>query len=235
MKQLHAFGIDYVGVLPFSLELSHLTARQFMTDVLAAQMNVRTLVMGYDHRFGVDGNVPLETYVNWGKEAGIRICQAESLFIGSQHVSSTAIRHALLNGRLQEANEYLGYDYELSGEVVEGYHLGTPMGYPTANIALSKRKLIPYHGVYAVEVQFADGQSATGMLNIGHRPTMDNGEDVSIEVHIFDFHQNIYNQQISVALKQFVRSERRFETVEELNRQLAADEQACRRLLGANT
>lgn len=226
-------GIDDVAMLDFTQALSSMTVERFMSDVLACRFGVRVLLMGYDHRFGSDGGGSFPVYEQAGKKTGIEILrtmeykQSES---SKTNVSSSSIRNALLSGDIRSANNALGYYYSIEGRVVGGHHVGTVLGYPTANLRAEKRKLIPANGVYAVRV-VVDGNEFGGMLNIGRRPTLDNGHDISVEVNIFDFNENIYSENIRVEFVARLREERRFESIDSLRHQLKADEAACRQLL----
>ena len=222
-------GVDAVAMLPFTLELASLSARDFMDAVLKQRFAVKVLVIGYDHRFGRrSAGEHFSDYVRYGRELGIDVVQASELE-GTDHVSSSLIRHALQTGDVALANACLGYDYFMEGPVVKGFHVGRTIGFPTANLSLASEKLVPQRGVYAVDVE-VEGLRRRGMLNIGTRPTVENGSDVSIEVNIFDFHHDIYSQRVRVHLLKFIRNEKKFATVDELRNQLLLDERTCRLL-----
>lgn len=220
-------GVDDVAMLPFTRELAALSAREFMTDILRTRFNVRVLVIGYDHRFGHNRAEGFEDYVKIGCEIGMEVVQARELD-GGQHVSSSAIRRALTEGRVEDAAAMLGRPYCLGGTVVRGHHVGTDLGFPTANLRLDDPdKLVPMNGAYGVEVCIGTGRVVQGMLNIGTRPTLDNGTDRSIEVHLFDFHEDIYEQHMEIQFIRFIRNEKKFDTVAELQKQLQADKDFC--------
>lgn len=220
-------GVDDVAMLPFTRELAALSAREFMTDILQSRFNVRALVIGYDHRFGHNRAEGFEDYVKIGCEIGMEVVQARELDCG-QHVSSSAIRRALAEGRVEDAAAMLGRPYSLGGTVVRGHHVGTDLGFPTANLRLDvPEKLVPMNGAYGVEVCIGTGRAVQGMLNIGTRPTLDNGTDRSIEVHLFDFHEDIYEQHMEIHFIRFIRNEKKFDTVAELQKQLQADKDFC--------
>jgi riboflavin kinase/FMN adenylyltransferase len=222
-------GADFVAFLPFTRELAQLSAHDFMQQVLKEQLQVKVLVIGYDHRFGHNRDEGFEDYVRYGKELGIEVVQAKELDCG-KHVSSSTIRKALAQGDVAVAQDYLGYPYFLEGEVVEAFHIGRKIGFPTANIHVSHDKLIPQNGVYAVSVRLEDGTEAYGMLNIGSRPTLDNGSHVSIEVHIFHFHENIYGKHLRISFLKYIRKEQKFNSLEELQAQLERDKEECEKL-----
>lgn len=226
MQLLRETGIDDVQMLPFTPQLAALSAREFMERVLRDRFNVRTLVIGYDHRFGHNRAEDFEDYVKIGNEIGMDVVRAREL--DGIHVSSSAIRRALSEGRVEDAAAMLGRPYTLGGTVVRGHHVGTDLGFPTANLRLDDPdKLIPMNGAYAVEVCIGTGRVVQGMLNIGTRPTLDNGTDRSIEVHLFDFHEDIYEQHMEIHFLRFIRNEKKFDTVVELQKQLQADKDFC--------
>lgn len=220
-------GVDDIVLMPFTRELSQLTAREFMQK-LHTDYGVNVLVIGYDHRFGHDRSEGFDDYVRYGKEMSMDVVQA--LEEPDGRYSSTAVRNALVAGDVTRANDVLGYPYFMQGGVVSGYHVGTKIGYPTANIQVDSDKLVPDNGVYAVRVD-VDGQKYGGMLNIGMRPTLNNGTDKSIEVHILDFEGDLYGKSICVEFIKFIRKEQRFESIDILRTQLKEDENVCRKLL----
>lgn len=221
---LQQAGIDQVALLPFTPQLAQLTAQQFMHQVLQQQLQAQVLVVGYDNHFG-HGASTFQDYVAIGQQLGIDVvaCPAAN---DHEAASSTAIRQALLCGDIATANRHLGYPYFLQGQVVQGFHNGHRLGYPTANLQVGDHKLIPQNGVYLVRTN-----QGYGMLNIGLRPTLHNGPQRSIEVHIFDFHADLYGQSLRIELLHHLRHEQEFTSLDALHRQLQADEQACRQLL----
>lgn len=224
IELLSATGIDNCVLLPFTKKLSQLTAWQFM-QMLHDQYQVRMLVIGYDHRFGHNRTETFEDYCRYGQELGIHVIQAMAYTQEQDNVSSSAIRRALQTGDIKTANHFLGYHYHLEGTVVDGYKVGRKIGFPTANLKVDfPYKLIPSVGVYAVSVHL-NGQTYKGMLNIGHRPTLNNGENLSIEVHILDFDDNIYHQKIRLEFIDFLRPEAKFNSVDELIEQMHKDKE----------
>ena len=230
IELLSQTGVDNCILLPFTQELSKLTAYEFM-QLLYEQYKVRMLVIGYDHRFGHNRAETFEDYCRYGRELGIHIMQATAYTQEQDKVSSSAIRRALLSGDVMTAQKYLGYNYFLEGTVVSGYQVGRKIGFPTANLRVDfPYKLIPSIGVYAVRVQVA-GQQWKGMLSIGYRPTINNGNDLSIEVHILDFQGDIYNQKMRLEFIEFLRPEIKFDSVDELIAQMHKDKEETIRLL----
>ena len=224
IELLASTGIDNCILLPFTRELSMLTAWEFM-QLLYDKYKVRMLVIGYDHRFGHNRAETFEDYCRYGRELGIHIMQATAYTQEQDKVSSSVIRRALLSGEVSTAAKCLGYNYFLEGIVVDGYKVGRKIGFPTANLQVDfSNKLIPSIGVYAVRVQVA-GQQWKGMLSIGYRPTLNNGNDLSIEVHILDFQGDIYNQKMRLEFIEFLRPEVKFDSVDELIAQMHQDKE----------
>ena len=224
IELLASTGVDNCILLPFTKELSLLTAKEFM-QLLYDTYKVRMLVIGYDHRFGHNRAETFEDYCRYGQELGIHIMQATAYTQEQDKVSSSAIRRALLTGDIETSKKYLGYDYFLEGTVVNGYKVGRKIGFPTANLQVDfPHKLIPSVGVYAVYV-YVEGKQWKGMLNIGHRPTLNNGNNLSIEVHILDFQSDIYNHKIRIEFIHFLRPELKFSSVDELVSQMQKDKE----------
>ncbi len=222
---LEEAGIANCILLPFTAELSRLSAKEFML-LLRTEYNVRTLVIGYDHRFGHNRLESFKDYVRYGQELDIDIVQARAYTQENAKVSSSAIRELLSQGEVHTASRLLGYPYPLEGTVTDGYRVGRKIGFPTANLRVDHPfKLVPAEGVYAVKVE-VEGQQHLGMLNIGHRPTLNNGADRSIEVHILDFAGDIYRQNIRIEFLRFLRPETKFASIEELISQIEKDKEA---------
>ena len=220
---LKGTGIDHVSLIEFTPELARMTAKEFMKSVLKEKYHVAVLLIGYDNHFGCDRRRGLADYQRDGRQLGIEVLPCDELAGG---FSSTAIRQALCSGDIANANRLLGHRYTLWGKVVEGFQNGRSLGYPTANLQLHPQKLIPQNGAYLVSTPYGHG-----MLNIGSRPTFHNGSERSIEVHIFDFDDNLYGSSLRVELMHRLRGEREFSSTEELKAQLQQDEQTCRQLI----
>lgn len=223
-------GTDYCVLLPFTKELSKLSAYSFM-QLLHETYNVQTLIIGYDHRFGHNRSEGFDDYCRYGKELGMKVVLAKGLTEHGVNISSTVIRKLLKDGDIEKANHYLGYSYYISGTVIDGYKVGRKLGFPTANLKPScPEKLIPETGVYAVRVYLGDTCRA-GMLNIGFRPTLYNGTDMSIEVHILDFDEDIYYKEMKIEFVSRIRPEIKFSGTEELVLQMTRDKETVKRLL----
>lgn len=225
---LEATGLDICLMLNFTPELSRLSAKEFM-EVLRNRYAIRALVIGYDHRFGHLRSEGFDDYVRYGRELSMEVLPADALPGGE--VSSSAIRQQLHEGQVEQAARGLGYDYFLRGKVVSGRRVGRTLGFPTANLRVDDAdKLVPADGVYAVRAE-VDGRCYGGMLSIGCRPTLHNGTDRSIELHLFDFSGNLYDRLLTVSFVCRTRSERQFDSLEALAGQLRRDEQEIRALL----
>lgn len=227
-KLLEKQGIDYCVVLPFSSEISGKSFKQFMDDYLIEKLNTKYLLIGHDHHFGCDRFNGFEQYKQYGEEKGIVVEREDVFKIKDIVVSSSYVRREILEGNVSGAKDALGYDYFIEGTVIPGFKLGKSIGFPTANVAITDvRKLLPAAGVYAVTVN-VEGYSKPmkSMLYVGARPTFVNmSETKSIEVHIFDFNDEIYKKKIKVNFKQFIREEQKFDTPAKLASQLNKDKQ----------
>ena len=234
LQLLQQTPVDYCIELPFTRELSLLSAHQFM-QLLHERYHIQTLLIGYDHRFGHNRAESFVDYQRYGHELGMEVLRADGLAENGITISSSLIRSLLSAGNLEQANHYLGYAYRIEGSVVDGYKIGRSIGFPTANLSpFCAEKLIPAHGVYAVYAE-VDGERYPGMLNIGLRPTLNNGNNVTIEVHLIDFCRNIYHHRMCITFEHPIRAEQKFESLDALVRQLHADEMRVRELLTDHT
>jgi len=222
-KLLEKTGLDYLIIHPFSKEFSRMTALEFVRDVLVNQFNISKLIIGYDHHFGKNREGNITQLTEYSHLYDFKVEEIPAQDIDDVSVSSTKIRKALANGNLKTANNYLGYHFMINGKVVNGKQLGGKIGYPTANIHVSEDyKLIPKTGVYVVKSTI-NSETIFGMMNIGNRPTVD-GNHQTIEVHFFDFNQDLYNQYLTIELIYFLRDEEKFDSVEKLILQLKEDQ-----------
>ena len=219
---LQQTGVDSIAVLEFTEELSQLSALEFMQKILKQQLNVEVLIIGYDNHFGHD-HKSFADYVEYGKKLGITVLQNTELQVNFK-ASSTVVRNALNEGDIITANKVLGYSYYIKGKVISGFHVGRKIGFPTANIEVDVDKLIPKNGVYCVKAL-----DHIGMMNIGYRPTLDNGPQRSLEVHLLDFDGNLYGDEIKIEFLHFLREERKFDSIDLLKQQLHHDEIECRK------
>lgn len=227
-RLLEEQGIDYCVVLPFDKEISGKSFKQFMDSYLIDKLNTKYLLIGHDHHFGCDRANGFEQYRQYGEEKGIVVEREEVFKIKDIVVSSSHARREIQEGNVVGAKEALGYDYFIEGTVIPGFKLGKSIGFPTANVAVNDvRKLLPAAGVYAVTVNVeGNSKPLKSMLYIGARPTfVDMSETKSIEVHIFDFNEDIYQKRIRVNFKQFIREEQKFDSPSKLATQLNKDKQ----------
>lgn len=221
-------GIDRIEVLTFNEALKQMTAREFMEQELRDRLNVKVLLTGYDNRFGHNRTEGFEDYVRYGKELGIEVLQLPQ----EGEISSSIIRQLVIDGDIHKANELLGNPYTILGCVEHGEHIGTKLGYPTANLVLvDKCQLIPAAGVYAVKIRLENSvEWKHGMMNIGMRPTFD-GQHQTLEVNVFRLKENLYGQQLQVAFIERLRGEQRFDSIEALKEQLQQDAIEAERIL----
>lgn len=232
LSLLQQMGIDRTEVLAFTEELRQMTAYEFMQQVLKERFDVRVLLIGYDNRFGRGRTEGFDDYVRYGRELGIDVIQL------SAHgtVCSSLIRQQLKEGRVAEAAHMLGHPYLLEGCVEHGEHIGTRLGYPTANVVPEdSQQLIPASGVYAVRVSL-DQQPTfyAAMMNIGTRPTFE-GHKQTLEVNILDFEGDLYGKSLTVHFIERLRDEQRFDSEEALVRQLEMDASTVEILLNNDT
>ncbi len=228
MAKLARVGIENCIVYPFTFDFSRLSAIEFVRDILVNKLQIKKLVIGYDHQFGKNREGNIEFLKEICEVYGFEVIEIPAQDIDAVNVSSTKIRKAILDGDLAKANEYLGERFELTGTVVHGQAIGKTIGFPTANIKVnSELKLIPGNGVYAVAVSLKDSDYI-GMLNIGNRPTVNDSADRTIEVHILDFSGEIYAEEITVKFIDKLRDEKQFKDLQELQNQLKEDEKFIR-------
>lgn len=237
-KWLATTAADCCATLEFTPQLAALSARQFMAEVLRDKLGVKVLVIGYDHRFGHDRSEGFDDYVAYGRELGIEVVRAEAFSMGDVQVSSSMVRACLAEGEVGMAARCLGRSYELTGRVVHGFRVGHELGFPTANLEVEDaQKLVPKNGVYAVRVTAAgDGpvRAWNGMLNIGCRPTLGEGNAPTVEVFLLDFEGDLYGSVLTLAFVSRLRDEKKFRNKGELAHQLREDEERVRLLFAEN-
>lgn len=228
-------GIGHLVVIPFTAELSLMTASAFIESILCGHLGVRHLITGYDHHFGRRHEGDSNTIMECSSRMGFRVTREDAYMIDGEAVSSSLIRKLLGEGDIEKAASMLGYDYFIRGNVVSGKRIGRNMGFPTANIVpLFANKLIPRTGVYAVEATIeGETRKHVAMLNIGNRPTIaDNDGTRTIEVHLVDFSGDLYGKVVTVTFRHRLRDEMKFENVDALAAQLAKDRAMTIALLG---
>ncbi len=235
LRLLENTGVDLVTVLHFDAEMANLSARDFMRQVLKERLGVCSLYIGYDNRFGRGRADGFDSYVEYGREMGIDVTLGEAFELNGIKVSSSVVRAFLKEGEIRLANSCLGYDYTISGKVVDGYKQGRKLGFPTANLdTAGTGQLIPASGIYAVRVQIGTDETLLpGMTDIGNRPTFGQYKQ-SIETYIFNFHDDIYGEPMRLTFVQRIRSEKKFDNVTLLVEQLKDDERRVEEIFNSN-
>ena len=229
--QLGKLTADYAILIPFTMELAKYSAWDFMKSFLKERLNVRHLVIGYDHRFGHNRENGFEDYEKYGNELGMDVTQAPTFKCDGKSISSSLIRRLIAAGNIKDANRYLGYNYSIQGEVVHGKHIGATIGFPTANLSVfDANKIIPSVGVYAVRIHNR-GRILDGMACIGTRPTFEDEGQPTIEVNIFDLNENLYAEEMTVEFIAYVRPQSKFASKERLFDQLNKDRETVQAIL----
>lgn len=222
---LEKMGVQNLVIHPFDETFSQLTAEEFVRTVLVEKFHIQKIIIGHDHRFGRNRTANIDDLIAFGKQYHFEVEQISVQEIKDVSISSTKIRNALTEGNMALANDYLGYEYFLTGNVSKGKQLGRTIGFPTANLQIEEnQKLIPQNGVYVVK-SIINQKTVFGMMNIGFNPTVA-GEKLAVEVHYFDFDADLYDQKIRVSILEYLRSEQKFDSVILLKEQLEKDENA---------
>jgi riboflavin kinase/FMN adenylyltransferase len=232
-EKIHLFektGVDNLIIQPFDENFSKIRAKEFVEEILVKKLKIKHIIIGYNHRFGKDREASVDDLKKFGLNYMFTVEEIAAQEIHSIAISSTKIRNAILKGEIKKCNEYLGRNFMLTGEVVHGDGLGKKINFPTANIEIPETyKIIPKNGVYLVKA-IINSERYFGMMNIGVRPTI-GGEKKSLEIHFFNFKDNIYNKTISVEIICKIRDEEKFSSIDELKIQLKKDEQFCLKLI----
>ncbi|MGC4128340.1 MAG: bifunctional riboflavin kinase/FAD synthetase [Bergeyella sp.] len=224
---LNNYGIHNLFLQAFDEAFRNLTGEEFVKQILVKKLNVKYLIVGYDHVFGKNRSGNFELLQKLAPELGFEVEQMEAVNIHNKNISSTKVRNALSEGNIPEANEMLGYFYSVSGTVIHGKKIGRAIGYPTANIETENLKFLPKKGAYIVDV-FVKNSQYKGMLSIGTNPTV-NGEKLTTEVYILDFNEDIYGEKIKVSFRDFLHDEIKFESIEKLIERLDEDKRMTER------
>ncbi len=224
IKILEELGLDYLIIHPFTKEFSRFSATEFVRDILVNSLRTKKIIIGYDHRFGRNRDANINDLIAFGSALDFEVEEIPAQEIDDVSVSSTKIRKALEEGNIVTANKYLGYPYMLTGLVKKGKGLGRQLNFPTANLTIKESyKLIPKNGVYVVQ-SIIGNSTVNGMMNIGYNPTV-SGKEKSIEIHFFDFKEDLYDQKLQIDILGRIRDEHKFESVEALKNQLLNDKQ----------
>lgn len=225
-ETLEKLGLDHLIIFPFTKEFSQISAEDFIKDFLVAKLNVKVIVVGYDHRFGKGREGNLAYLQQFSTKFHYHVIEIPAQEIDAVNVSSTQIRKAILSGEIETANAYLSDQFKLTGKVVKGQQLGRTIGYPTANIeVLDNLKIIPAIGIYIVNVLLENNKLYHGMMSVGKNPTVTDSESIKLEVNIFDFEGDLYDQTITVQFLKYIRNEIKFQSLDELTKQLQNDKQ----------
>ena len=220
---VHESGIHHIIVIPFTQEFSQLSAREYIEHFLVGKFHPHSIVLGYDHHFGHDRLGNIDMLKEYAPVFGYELIEIPAQLIEAAAVSSTRIRNAIKEGRVEDAAHMLGRDYTLKGIVVHGNQLGRTIGYPTANLdPLDKEQIVPALGIYAIQAKH-DGVIYDGMLSIGYNPTVTDKKELRIEANLFDFDKDIYGDELELAFVQKLRNEEKFNSLVELTDQLHRD------------
>jgi len=221
-KLLEQQGIDHLVIKKFTKDFSRLSAQEYVRKVLVETLHVKHIIIGYDHHFGRNRTANIHDLKAFGEIYDFKVTEILAQEIDEVTISSTKIRQALNSGDVKTANTFLGYNFMISGTVVKGKGIGKTLNFPTANIRISESyKLIPKHGVYVVKTRILN-TTVFGMMNIGVNPTV-NGKLRSIEIHFFDFSQDIYGVYLEIEIFKRLREEQKFDSLAELEKQLLKD------------
>ncbi len=224
-------GLDHLVIIPFSIEFSQQDPREYLDKFIMAKFSPACIVIGYDHRFGLNRKGDIYLLKEYAKEYQFKVVEIKKQEIEDITISSTKVRNALLEGNITDANLFLGYPYSISGKVVHGDKIGKQLGFPTANLSIpEKEKLIPKPGVYAASVLIGHDRW-DAMLYIGDRPTINTKQKMALEVHIFHFNQDVYDMEIQVELIEYVREDVKYNSLNDLRAQLQRDAEKCLKIL----
>jgi len=227
---LEKTGLDNLIIHPFDNNFSKIRAKEFVEEILVKKLKIKEIIIGYDHKFGKDREASVEDLKKFGKDYMFTVKEIPAQEIDSIAISSTKIRDAILNGEIEKCNKFLGRNFILTGKVVYGEGLGKKIDFPTANIEIKETyKIIPKNGVYLVKTKI-NSNTYFGMMNIGIRPTV-GGRNKSLEIHFFNFKDNIYGKNVSIEIIKKIRDEEKFSSIDQLKIQLKKDEQFCLKLI----
>ncbi len=227
---LEKTGLDNLIIHPFDNNFSKIRAKEFVEEILVKKLKIKEIIIGYDHKFGKDREASVEDLKKFGKDYMFTVKEIPAQEIDSIAISSTKIRNAILNGEIEKCNKFLGRNFILTGKVVYGDGLGKKIDFPTANIKIKETyKIIPKNGVYLVKTKI-NSNTYFGMMNIGIRPTV-GGRNKSLEIHFFNFKDNIYGKNVSIEIIKKIRDEEKFSSIDQLKIQLKKDEQFCLKLI----
>ena len=222
--------VENLIIHSFDKKFSEYDPEKYVSEILVQKLNAKIILIGHDHKFGRNRSADINDLIEFGKKYDFNVLEIKAEELNDIAISSTIIRNSLSNGKINNANTYLGYDFSISGIVIKGNKIGKTIGFPTANIEVDfEDKLIPKNGVYLV-YSYINNKKFFGMMNIGIKPTI-NENKKSIEVNLFDFNENLYGKPIRVHLTEFLRDEVKFDSLEQLKGQLEKDQLMCNYLI----
>jgi len=222
--------VENLIIHSFDKKFSEYDPEKYVSEILVQKLNAKIILIGHDHKFGRNRSADINDLIEFGKKYDFNVLEIKAEELNDIAISSTIIRNSLNNGKINNANTYLGYDFSISGIVIKGNKIGKTIGFPTANIEVDfEDKLIPKNGVYLV-YSYINNKKFFGMMNIGIKPTI-NENKKSIEVNLFDFNENLYDKPIRVHLTEFLRDEVKFDSLEQLKGQLEKDQLMCNYLI----
>lgn len=227
---LEQTGLDHLVIHPFTHAFSRLTSLEFVRDILVNSLKAKKVIIGYDHRFGRNRTANIDNLKEFGVTFGFSVEEISAKEIDDVAVSSTKVRKALAVGEIESANSYLGYNFMISGKVVQGKAIGRTINYPTANLQLKESyKLVPKNGVYIVK-SILNNKTVFGITSIGTNPTV-GGSEKTIETYFLDFEKDLYGEEITIEFLKFIRDEKTFDSIETLRREIIKDEEFAKRFL----
>ena len=227
---LNRSKVDNLIIHPFDKSFSELDPEKYVFEILVEKLKAKIILIGYDHKFGKNRTADISDLKEYGEKYGFKVIEIKAEEISNIAISSTKIRKAISEGNISTAKKYLGYDFSLSGTIVHGNSIGRTLGFPTANIVVKEEyKLLPKNGVYLIQ-SIIDHNEYFGMMNIGIKPTI-NKSSKSIEVNLFEFEGDLYNKKITVFIKQFIRDEIKFDSLELLKSQIQKDKVNCNSII----
>ena len=229
-KIFEKLGLNTLIIQPFTKNFANISSHDFTKEILVKKLNVKKIILGYDHRFGRNRESSVDDLIELGLTCNFEVEVINAKKINSINISSTKIRKAIELGDFKKANLYLGRQFEINGKVVKGKGIGKKIGFPTANILIEENyKLIPNKGVYLIKALIKN-KAYYGMMNIGNRPTL-NGKDETLEINIFKFNENIYGKRLTIFFLEKIRNEIKFDSIEKLGNQLLKDKDYCKDLI----
>ena len=227
---LNRSKVDNLIIHPFDKNFSELDPEKYVVEILVKKLKAKIILIGYDHKFGKNRTADITDLKIYGKKYGFKVIEIKAEEISNIAISSTKIRKAISEGNISTAKKYLGYDFSLSGKIVHGKSIGRTLGFPTANIEVKEEyKLLPKNGVYLIQ-SVINHNKYFGMMNIGIKPTIKESSK-TIEVNFFDFEGDLYNKKITVSIKQFIRNEIKFDSLELLKSQILKDKINCNSII----